>query len=153
MLNLEILNKALGQVTPSEFTVLYFIANNLSLKETSRTKIYREQIADKLNIDVRQVSRLTDSLMAKGFIKKDNIAESKVRTVCYYSLPTGMKENKNLQEPHSVVDENVSLKKNIKYKENNKNINKIESKEKNCKNDNSFLDFVSQREREAGMPL
>ena len=81
MLNLEILNKALGQVTPSEFTVLYFIANNLSLKETSRTKIYREQIADKLNIDVRQVSRLTDSLMAKGFIKKDNIAESKVRTV------------------------------------------------------------------------
>ena len=166
MINLVFLNNALGKVTPGEFTVLYYIANNLSLKNTTRTRIFRDQIADKLDISPRQVSRLTDALVAKGFLKKDVIVNTSVKSVCYYSLvttdnedgddqETNSKVNKDVQETSSSLDKNVPLKKNINNKE--KNINNKKSYKQVSGKRNDFKDYVhsieSECEREAGKSL
>lgn len=163
MINFEVLNNALGKVSPSEFTVLYYIANNLSLKNASRTRIYKQQIADKLNYSTKQVGRLTDALAEKGFIKKDEITDSRVsRSVNYYSLVTDTNEDMDVQERTPKVDKNVPLKKNIKdnkKKNNNINKNKSDSEGQGTECSNSFTDFLdnlklkSDCEREADESL
>lgn len=155
MINLGFLNYALGKVSPPEFTVLYYIANHLSFKGTSRAKIYREQIADKLNICTRQVSRITDALAEKGFIKKDVVADSSVgNSVNYYSLVTDGKEDKVVQDTSSNLDKNVPLKKKIN---DGKKVNNIKSYKKGTEKRNDFTDYidglVSECEREADESL
>ena len=157
MINLEVLNKALGKVSPSEFTVLYYIANNLSLKGTSRTRIYKEQIADKLDYSTKQIGRLTDALAEKGFIKKEEINDSRVsRSVNYYSLVTDENANTDVQEPAPKVDKNVPLKKNIKgNKKKINNKNKSDSEGQDTGGSNSFTDYLDTLdcEREADESL
>jgi len=159
MINLEVLNNALGKVSPSEFTVLYYIANNLSLKGTSRTRIYKEQIADKLDYSTKQVGRLTDALAEKGFIKKEEIIDSRVsRSVNYYSLVTDENADTDVQEPTSKVDKNVPLKKNIKESKKKKryiNKNKSDSEGQDTGGSNSFTDYLDTLdcEREADESL
>lgn len=155
MINLGFLNNALGKVSPPEFAVLYYIANHLALKGTSRAKIYREQIADKLNISTKQVSRITDALAGKGFIKKDEVADSSVgKSVNYYSLVSGGEEDKDVQDTNPNLDKNVPLKKNINK---GKKVNNIKSFKKGSEKRNDFTDFVddlvSDCEREADESL
>ena len=119
---------AVERTNGNEFRLLYVIANTISLKEEGRTKIYRDMLADKLNLTTKQISRLTNSLVEKELLKKDLVTEGG-KTVCYYSLNTGDKNvprveqergtkmssgDKNVPRNDSKVDKNVPLNKNYK---------------------------------------
>lgn len=128
MINLKFMTDAVERTNGNEFRLLYVIANTISLKEEGRTKIYRDMLADKLNLTTKQISRLTNSLVEKELLKKDLVAEGG-KTVCYYSLNTGDKNvprveqergtkmssgDKNVPRNDSKVDKNVPLNKNYK---------------------------------------
>ena len=99
MLNLKLLNTALGEVSGDEFKVLYFIANTLSMKKEGSTRIYRELIADRLGwLDddkskyaLNKVSKITESLVKKGYLVKNEVYSSPTKSVIYYSLPSAKK--------------------------------------------------------------
>lgn len=128
MINLKFMTDAVERTNGNEFRLLYVIANTISLKEEGRTKIYRDMLADKLNLTTKQISRLTNSLVEKELLKKDLVTEGG-KTVCYYSLNTGDKNvpraeqergtkmssgDKNVPRNDSKVDKNVPLNKNYK---------------------------------------
>ena len=119
MINLGFMNKAVELTDGNEFRLLYVIANTISLKKEGHTKIYRDMLADKLNLSPKQITRLTNSLVEKGLLKKDLVSENG-KTVCYYSLNLDKKDLKST----SKVDKNVPLNKSekdiIKEKRNNK---------------------------------
>lgn len=119
MINLGFMNKAVELTDGNEFRLLYVIANTMSLKKEGHTKIYRDMLADKLNLSSKQITRLTNSLVEKGLLKKDLVSENG-KTVCYYSLNLDKKDLKST----SKVDKNVPLNKSekdiIKEKRNNK---------------------------------
>lgn len=109
MINLKFMNKAVELTDGNEFRLLYVIANTISLKKEGHTKIYRELLADKLNLSTKQISRLTNSLVEKGLIKKDLVSEND-KTVCFYSLNLDKKD----QLSTSNLDKNVPLNKSKK---------------------------------------
>ena len=94
MLNLKFLNEALGKITSDEFVVLYAIANNPRLQKEGRTRIHREVIAEILGwLDderpqyaLKKVTKITNSLVEKGWLKKDVVYETTQKSVNYYSL-------------------------------------------------------------------
>jgi len=109
MINLSFMNKAVETADGNEFRLLYVIANTMSLKKEGHTKIYRDMLADKLNLSTKQISRLTNSLVEKGLLKKDLVSENG-KTVCYYSLNL----DKNKKETAMNLDKNVPLNKREK---------------------------------------
>ena len=135
MINLKFLNEAVKITNGNEFRLLYVIANLLSTKP--RVQIYREMLAEKLDLGVKQVSRLTDSLVEKGLLKKDVVHIKVTKSVCFYSLNvdknvqivdknvqiTPSKMDKNVQLTAENVDKNVPL--NNKYINNNNECNEI----------------------------
>lgn len=142
MLNLKFLNEAVKITNGNEFRLLYVIANLLSTKP--KVQIYREMLAEKLDLGVKQVSRLTDSLVEKGLLKKDVVHIKVTKSVCFYSLNvdknvqivdknvqivdknvqiTPSKMDKNVQLTAENVDKNVPL--NNKYINNNNECNEI----------------------------
>lgn len=129
MLNLKLLNTALGEVSGDEFKVLYFIANTLSMKKEGSTRIYRELIADRLGwLDndkskyaLNKVSKITESLVKKGYLVKNEVYSSPTKSVIYYSLPSAKKctkvddsEQKNVPNLPSEMQKNVVLNNNEK---------------------------------------
>ena len=125
MINLSFMNKAVELTDGNEFRLLYVIANTISLKKEGHTKIYRDMLADKLNLSTKQISRLTNSLVEKGLLKKDLVSENG-KTVCYYSLNLDKSENKSTTK----LDKNVHLNKREKEVIKEKRVNKIEKEEK-----------------------
>ena len=125
MINLSFMNKAVELTDGNEFRLLYVIANTISLKKEGHTKIYRDMLADKLNLSTKQISRLTNSLVEKGLLKKDLVSENG-KTVCYYSLNLDKSENKSTTK----LDKNVPLNKREKEVIKEKRVNKIEKEEK-----------------------
>lgn len=121
MINLGFMNKAVEMTDGNEFRLLYVIANTMSLKKEGHTKIYRDMLADKLNLSTKQITRLTNSLVEKGLLKKDLVSENG-KTVCYYSLnldKSGLKST-------SKVDKNVPLNKRNNIEKNEIRENKKE---------------------------
>lgn len=122
MINIKFLTKAIEIASGDKFRVLYLIANTISLKKENRTKIYREMIADKLNISVKTVTRLTNELVEIGLINKD-IVSNGTKSVCYYSLNLAKFDQESdtldtgiVQESSTLVTKNVPLNK-TEYKE------------------------------------
>ena len=113
-LNLKFLNTALGKVSTDEFAVLYIIANNPKLKKEGRARIHREVIADLLGwlndkrpeYALKKVTRITNSLVEKGWIKKDIVYESTQKSVIYYSLCT-QKIDEKLGTSTQKIDEKL----------------------------------------------
>lgn len=124
MINLRYLNKAIELTDGNEFRLLYVIANTVSLKKEGHTRIYRDMLADKLNLSTKQITRLTNSLESKGLIKKDLVCE-RDKTVCYYSLNLDIIDQKSTPKLDKNVPLNNSKKDIIKEKELN-NSNNIE---------------------------
>lgn len=125
MINLSFMNKAVEMTDGNEFRLLYVIANTMSLKKEGHTKIYRDMLADKLNLSTKQITRLTNSLVEKGLLKKDLVSENN-KTVCYYSLNLDKSDLKST----SKVDKNVPLNKRNNIEKNEIRENKNEKKEK-----------------------
>lgn len=111
MINIKFLTKAIEIASGDKFRVLYLIANTISFKKENRTKIYREMIADKLNMSVKTVTRLTNELVEIGLINKD-IVSNGTKSVCYYSLNL----TKFVQESDTSDSKIVPLNKN-EYKQ------------------------------------
>lgn len=128
MINLKLLNQALDKVSSDEFKALYIIANTISLKKEGRTRIYREQLADMLGwtndnrpeYALKKVTRVTNSLVEKGFLVKEEIYVTPQKKVTFYSLPVQETEQKCTQS------EQKSDKKLIPSVQKNVPINKIE---------------------------
>ena len=146
MINLKFLNEALGKISSDEFAVLYLIANTLSLKKEGRTRIYREQIADKLGwLDekrpeyaLKKVTRLTNSLVEKGWLLKEEVFISAQKSVNFYRLST----QKNVQNFTPSTQKNVqnftpSTQKNVPLNNSEKDVikRKRNIKENKKKND------------------
>lgn len=125
MINLGFMNKAVELTDGNEFRLLYVIANTISLKKEGHTKIYRDMLADKLNLSPKQITRLTNALVEKGLLKKDLVSEND-KTVCYYSLNL----DKNGLKSASKVDKNVPLNKRNNIEKNGIRENKNEKEEK-----------------------
>ena len=120
MINIKFLTKAIEIASGDKFRVLYLIANTISFKKENRTKIYREMIADKLNISVKTVTRLTNELVEMGLLKKD-IVSNGTKSVCYYSLnltkfdqESDTLDAKFVQESSTLDSKIVPLNKNEK---------------------------------------
>ena len=128
MINLKLLNEALGNVSSDEFAVLYFIANTLSLKKEGRTRIYRELIADKLGwlnearpeYALKKVTMITNSLVEKGYLIKEEVFVSAQKSVTFYTLST-QKVDKKLT---------LSEQKNVPLNTNEKAVKKVTNIEK-----------------------
>ena len=133
MINLKLLNQALGNVSTDEFAVLYFIANTISMKKEGRTRIYRDLIADKLGwlnedrpeYSLKKVTRITNSLVEKGYLIKQEVFESAQKSVNYYTLPT----QKFVQKLTPSTQKNVPLNNMEKEIKKRNNIEKEEIKE------------------------
>ena len=118
MINLKLLNEALGNVSSDEFAVLYFIANTISLKKEGRTRIYRELIADKLGwlnearpeYALKKVTKITNSLVEQGYLVKEEVFISPQKSVTFYALST-QKSDKKLTPS---TQKNVPLNNNEK---------------------------------------
>lgn len=122
MINLKLLNQALDKVSSDEFKALYIIANTISLKKEGRTRIYREQIADMLGwtndnrpeYALKKVTRVTNSLVEKGFLVKEEIYVTPQKKVTFYSLPAQETEQKCTQsEQKSDKKLTPSVQKNV----------------------------------------
>ena len=128
MINLKFLNEALGNVSSDEFAVLYFIANTLSLKKEGRTRIYRELIADKLGwinesrpeYALKKVTRITNSLVEKGYLLKEEAFVSPQKSVTFYALSTQKNDKKLTPSTQKNVPLNKNEKKEIKVNKNEK---------------------------------
>lgn len=125
MIDLKFLNEAVMATDGNEFRVLYLIANTLGMKG-GRSVIYREVIADKLGIDVKTVTRLTDKLVKKNLLKKDVVSDGKKKKN-YYSLNKDRFVQEKTQNEDEFVpqntliwDGNVPFNKYIKEKKLNK---------------------------------
>jgi hypothetical protein len=122
MINLKLLNKALDKVSSDEFKALYIIANTISFKKEGRTRIYREQIADMLGwtndnrpeYALKKVTRVTNSLVEKGFLVKEEVYATPQKKVTFYSLPVQETEQKCTQsEQKSDKKLTPSVQKNV----------------------------------------
>ena len=69
MINLVLLNKAFGEVTPTQFQMLYMIANQCSLKKSDSVEMYNGFMMDKMGLSVRMIQYNIKALEEKGFIK------------------------------------------------------------------------------------
>lgn len=69
MINLALLNKAFGEVTPTQFQMLYMIANQCSLKKSDSVEMYNGFMMDKMGLSVRMIQYNIKALEEKGFIK------------------------------------------------------------------------------------
>lgn len=133
MINIKFLTKAIEIASGDKFRVLYLIANTISFKKENRTKIYREMIADKLNISVKTVTRLTNELVEMGLLKKD-IVSNGTKSVCYYSLNL----TKFVQESDTLDSQIVPLNKNEKKEKKQIIVNKSNNSKYKVNNDVIF---------------
>lgn len=126
MINFEILNQAIGNVTSDEFAALYLIANTLSLKKENRVRLYREMMADKLGwldenrpqYGLKKVTRITNALVEKGYLKKDIVFVNQQKSVTYYCLNLQILDDKIEASTQKSVPLNNNKKeviKEIKY--------------------------------------
>lgn len=122
MINLKLLNQALDKVSSDEFKALYIIANTISFKKEGRTRIYREHIADMLGwtndnrpeYALKKVTRVTNSLVEKGFLVKEDIYVTPQKKVTFYSLPVQeIKQNCTQSEQKSDKKLIPSVQKNV----------------------------------------
>lgn len=145
MINLGFMNKAVELTDGNEFRLLYVIANTMSLKKEGHTRIYREMLADILHLSTKQITRLTNSLEAKGLIKKDLVCE-RDKTVCYYSLNLDIIGKKSTSKLDKNVPLNNSKKEIIKeIKVNNSNkIEKIDNNKIEDNNNRLFLEICEE---------
>lgn len=142
MINLGFMNKAVELTDGNEFRLLYVIANTMSLKKEGHTRIYREMLADMLNLSTKQITRLTNSLEAKGLIKKDLVCE-RDKTVCYYSLNLDIIGKKSTSKLDKNVPLNNSKKEVIKeIKVNNSNNIKYINKYNNIEEFKKEVDSI-----------
>lgn len=85
----KVLNAALGEVSPLSFEVLYYILNNFKLYNTTRSEIPRINILLKLKLwdaevdsqrklkkKLDDITKCTNELEEKGFLKKDVIYDA-----------------------------------------------------------------------------
>ena len=157
MINLKFLAKAVEITDGNEFRVLYLIANTLGMKNTTRCRIYRDQLSDKLNIDPRTITRITNKLVGKGLIKKDLVSENGKKKD-YYSLNLdiiGTEGDDNLDSVVSIKalnkDGNVPFNK-INKKNKINNTNNTYNKEEGVK-DESLLLLASGKDEEEKVEL
>lgn len=156
MINLKFLAKAVEITDGNEFRVLYLIANTLGMKNTTRCRIYRDQLSDKLNIDPRTITRITNKLVGKGLIKKDLVSENGKKKD-YYSLNLdiiGTEGDDNLDSVVSIKalnkDGNVPFNKINKINNTKKTNNS--NKEEGVK-DESLLLLASGQDEEKDVEL
>ena len=78
----------LGRIGDEQFKVLFFIYNSINLNSdhTNRVKIYRAVLADLTGKSERTISRITDQLVEKGLIVKDNVSDGS-KLYNYYGIP------------------------------------------------------------------
>lgn len=90
----------LGRIGDEQFKVLFFIYNSINLNSdhTNRVKIYRAVLADLTGKSERTISRITDQLVEKGLIIKDNVSDGS-KLYNYYSIP------KHIIEGNLVIDD------------------------------------------------
>ena len=144
MINFEILNRAIGNVTSDEFAALYLLANTMSLKKEKRVRLYREMMADKLGwfdenrpqYGLKKVTKVTNALVEKGYLNKDIIFENPKKSVTYYSL--------NLQKLDDKIE--ASMQKSVPLNNNKKEI--IEEIKYNNDLDENPADGFSPRHNE-----
>lgn len=126
MINFDVLNHAIGKVSSDEFAALYLIANTLSLKKEGRVRLYREMMADKLGwldderpqYGLKKVTRITNSLVEKGYLKKDIVFEKPKKSVTYYTLNSQIVDDKievSLQKNVPLNNNKNKIKKEIEY--------------------------------------
>lgn len=133
MINLKFLNAAIGKVSTDEFALLYVIANNKKLQKEGRVRIYREQIADLLGwlnderpeYGLKKVTKITNSLVEKGWLKKDVVFETPQKSVNFYTLCTQKIEQK-LPTSAQKIDEKLgtSTQKNVPLNNTKKELKK-----------------------------
>lgn len=63
--------KAFGEVTPTQFQMLYLIVNNCNLKKSNSIEMYNGLMMDKMGLSVRMIQYNIKALEEKGFIKVD----------------------------------------------------------------------------------
>lgn len=83
--NFKYINWVRRLVNGDEFKVLDFIENTMALKGCSRVQLYRATIAIGCGWSEKKVTRITDSLVEKGFLKKDLVSDG-VKSVNWYTL-------------------------------------------------------------------
>lgn len=146
MIDLKFLNYAVKVTNGNEFRVLYIIANNEKLQKEGRAKIYRDQLADIIGLSTKQITRLTDSLVEKGLLKKDLVSNGD-KSVCFYSLNL----DKFVQQSDGNVDKNVqisamNLDKNVPLKKTKKDIKKLKNTiEKEIEEKREFKTVCTER--------
>lgn len=139
MLNLKFLNEALGKIASDEFVVLYVIANNPRLQKEGRTRIHREVIAEILGwLDderpqyaLKKVTKITNSLVEKGWLKKDVVYETTQKSVNYYSLSKQKIEQKTPPSKQK-IEQNLppSRQKSVPLNKTEKDLKKHHNTEK-----------------------
>lgn len=129
-----------------EHRVLIIIANTLNLNHTNRMPILRQKIAeiagwwdeDKPKYSLNKVSKITNTLEEKGFLKKDEIFNENGKSIIFYSIPmleVSKKVEKKVESLNETSQKNVahnsinSIKK-INNIHNNYNMNSTNNVEK-----------------------
>ena len=141
----EVLNAALGKVTPEAFKVLYYICNNLKIKKTVRTDIDRIDIAMRLGLwydgcgkrldnQLKKITKWTDELQDNGFIKKDVIYDRTTnRRTVYYAISDAFiteQLSKDLQKQNDNCSKTYPTRKRTKSNKNNESNESTERVEK-----------------------
>lgn len=146
MINLKFLNKAIECTDGNEFRVLYLIANTIGLNGNGRVKIYREVLGDKLNISPKTITRLTNSLVEKGLIKKDLVYENG-KSKDFYALnldifgqESDKKQANFVPINASNLDRNVPLNNRNKIKQEEIELNKTLKEEKEALEEKRYGD-------------
>lgn len=134
------------ELTGDEHKVLSIIANTLNLNHSSRMPILRQKIAeiagwwdeDKPKYSLNKVSKITNTLEEKGFLKKDEIFNENGKSIIFYSIPmleVSKKVEKKVESLNETSQKNVahnsinSIKK-INNIHNNYNMNSTNNVEK-----------------------
>lgn len=94
------LSNSMEELKDGEFKLLFFILNTFNLNGTDDIVIYRELMADKTKQSVRQITRVLNSLIEKGFIEKTTYRKG-LATLNKYALGSKLKTFKG--------DKNVPL--------------------------------------------
>lgn len=126
----DLMNEALDKVSSDEFKVLYFMANSPKMKKEGRTKLYRDEIADRLGwlnedrpeYSRKKVTNATNALVEKGFLVKDVIYNKETqKRETFYTLP-GQKSDKKLTSLVQKSDKKLTswIQKNIPTKKDQK---------------------------------
>lgn len=135
----------LGRINDEEFKVLFFILNTINMNSGNEhsVKIYRAMLADLCDKSEKTITRITNRLVEKGLIVKDNVSDGS-KLYNYYSIPCQEKsqtwtpvDNKTSKLGHRWSEKSTNLDTGVPVKE-SKEIkeSKENKKEKNTKKKN-----------------